>query len=55
MTVCSSFVVAFFLVKNVPLIMQRAWKNKAEDKEKKPPGFIKRFATIIYKSIIVFL
>jgi hypothetical protein len=30
MTCCSCFVVAFFLMKNVPLIVQKVWQEKKE-------------------------
>lgn len=47
MTGCSIFVVAFFVVKNAPLIFQKAWDdNEKKPKEKK---CLKRFGGFLRK------
>lgn len=55
MTVCSSFVVLFFLFKNVPLIIKKNWIIKSGNKK---PGIIKRIITffkLFFKVMIIFL
>lgn len=46
--VCSNFVLLFFLFKNVPLIVQRAWKESPED-EKKQRSFLSKIFNWILK------
>ena len=55
MTVCSGFVVLFFLFKNVPLILKKNWIVKYG---KTPPGFIKRIVTnlkLFLKVLFIFM
>lgn len=42
MTMCSLFVVSFFLIKNLPLIFKKVWSNPVFKKvNNKRPGLIK--------------
>jgi len=51
MTGCSVFVVAFFIVKNAPLIFQKAWDEKEKkNNDKKIKGF-QKFSTFVRKCI----
>lgn len=55
MTVCSAFVVLFFLFKNVPLIIRKHWVVRWG---KQKPGFIKRYVTYLklcFKVLFIFL
>ena len=52
MTGCSIFVVTFFIVKNAPLIFQKAWADKIQKKEnpEKEKCFLK-FSIFVRKCI----
>lgn len=50
MTGCSIFVVAFFVVKNAPLIFQKAWDDN-EKKTKVEKKYLKRFLGFLRKCL----
>lgn len=56
MIICSSFVVAFFLMKKAPLVIQKAWKidlfNRTNpDGSKKSPGLLGKLVNFLFKAI----
>lgn len=52
MTVCSNFVLAFFLLKNVPLIIKNAWRGDEEEgKEDEENGSFMKLITYCIKLI----
>ncbi|EGR27735.1 MIR domain protein [Ichthyophthirius multifiliis] len=56
MTCCSMFVVSFFLIKNLPLLIKRAWsKDKKNKLVPEMPPLIIRFILWIYKLAIVLI
>lgn len=54
MTVCSLFVVIFFLAKIAPLIIKRAWSQEPLIKSKRP-GLTVKFINLLYKLLFILL
>ena len=58
MTGCSIFVVAFFIVKNAPLVFQKAWAEDEKVASKKKKHWLMNLVNYnrkILKSIVLFL